>query len=202
MTGVEIGIEARPIAGARISGTVFINRLENAIANVTIGAGPGVFPGVGFVAGGGAYRQRQNLEAIESKGVELELSFRRDDWRFDASYAYTDARVKGTGLATILNGLRPAQVAKHSASATLGWKRLSATARYIGPQFEDDQNARQLRGAVTFDAVATVPVAKAISVTLRGENLTDTRVEAAISGAGIVERASPRTIWVGVRFAG
>lgn len=201
MKGVEIGIEARPFAGARLSGAAFINRLESAIANVTIGAGPGVFPGVGFVAGGGAYRQRQNLDAIESKGVEVELSLRRDDMRFDASYAYTDARVKGTGLAASLNGLRPAQVAQHSVSGTLAWKYVSATARYTGPQFEDDQNARQLRGAVTLDAVATVPVTKAISVTLRGENLTDTRVEAAISGAGVIERASPRTIWVGVRFA-
>ena len=55
-----------------LSATAFYNRLDNAIANVTRGQGAGVFPGVGFVAAGGTYRQRQNLDAIVSKGVELD----------------------------------------------------------------------------------------------------------------------------------
>ncbi len=36
----------------------------------------------------------------------------------------------------------------------------------------------------------------------RGENLFDERVEAGISGADIVERATPRTLWIGVRLRG
>jgi outer membrane receptor protein involved in Fe transport len=37
-------------------------------------------------------------------------------------------------------------------------------------------------------------------VEVRAENLTNTRVETAISGNGIVERATPRTVWLGVRL--
>ncbi len=39
---------------------VFATRLEDAIVNVTLGAGPGTFPPGVFVPAGGAFRQRQN----------------------------------------------------------------------------------------------------------------------------------------------
>lgn len=200
MRGIEAGIDWRPFDGASIRATLFSNRLKDAIANVTLGAGPGTFPGVGFVAAGGAYRQRQNLDAIRSNGVELDAQLRSGDWQLSASYAYSDAKVRASGPALPLDGLRPAQVPKHLASATIGWRWLTATGRYVSAQFEDDGNLRSLDDAVTLDAAATVPLGRGFSVTLRGENLTDARLEAAISGTGIVERASPRTVWIGVKF--
>ncbi|MEQ1549540.1 MAG: TonB-dependent receptor, partial [Chakrabartia sp.] len=169
-------------------------------ANVTVGAGPGVFPGVGFVASGGTYRQRQNLDAIVSRGLELDARVTRGEWRVSASYAYTDAKVRASGAALPLNGMRPAQVAKHSGSASLGWKWISMTARYVSGQFEDDQNLRALGGAVTIDGVFNVPLTEHFTLSLRGENITNTQVEAAISAAGVIERATPRTFWVGVKW--
>jgi outer membrane receptor protein involved in Fe transport len=202
MKGAEIGAEWRPSAGAHLSVTAFTNRLTHAIANVTLGSGPGVFPGVGFVAAGGAYRQRLNVDAIASKGIELDARYVAGDWHLSASYALSDARIRSSGAALGLNGLRPAQVAKHSASATLGWKGLSATPRYVSGQFEDDLNLRRLRGALTFDAVAAIPLTDRLSLVLRAENLGDTQVDAAISATGVVERATPRTFWVGIRLDG
>jgi vitamin B12 transporter len=200
MKGFEIGIDLRPTDQLTLRTTLFSNRLTKAIANVTLGAGPGTFPGVGFVAAGGAYRQRQNVDAIQSKGVELDAQWTAGDWHMQASAALTDARVRSAGLALPLNGLRPAQVPKYSASATLGWKGASATARYVAKQFEDDLNRRALKGALTFDATASLPLTKLLSFTLRGENLTNRSVETAISASGIIERATPRTIWVGIRL--
>jgi vitamin B12 transporter len=200
MKGFEIGIDLRPTDQLTLRTTLFSNRLTKAIANVTLGAGPGTFPGVGFVAAGGAYRQRQNVDAIQSKGVELDAQWTAGDWHMQASAALTDARVRSAGLALPLNGLRPAQVPKYSASATLGWKGVSATARYVAKQFEDDLNRRALKGALTFDATASLPLTKLLSFTLRGENLTNRSVETAISASGIIERATPRTIWVGIRL--
>jgi vitamin B12 transporter len=216
MKGAEIGIGWRTLPDAYITGgevtvveprsrlsitaTAFTNRLTSAIANVTLGAGPGTFPGVGFVAAGGAYRRRFNVDAIQSRGIELDGTARFGAWHASARYAYTDARVKSAGAALALNGLRPAQVPRHTASATLGWTGLGATLRYVSAQFEDDQNRRQLADALTVDAVANWPVTDHVTLSLRGENLTDTRVEAAISGTGIVERATPRTLWLGVKI--
>ena len=36
----------------------------------------------------------------------------------------------------------------------------------------------------------------------RAENIGDARVEAGISGANIIEQATPRTLWIGLRYSG
>ncbi len=202
MKGAELGLDWKPSKTVQVRMTLFTNRLTNAIANVTLASGPGSFPGVGFVASGGAYRQRQNLDAVRSNGAEVDAVWRAGDWHGHASYALTDALVISSGAALPLDGKRPAQVAKHSASATLGWKGLATTFRYVSGQFEDDLNLRRLADALTLDAVASLSLTKRLTLTLRGENLTNTRIEAAISAAGVIERATPRTLWVGLKLGG
>jgi hypothetical protein len=44
-----------------------------------------------------------------------------------------------------------------------------------------------------------VPLIKGVAMEARVENLFDAEVQAALSGAGVVERALPRTFWVGTR---
>jgi len=198
MKGAELGVDLRPTRGVSLRATAFTNKLTDAIGNVTLAQGPGTFPGVGFVAG--AYRQRVNINAVRSNGVELDARMERGDWRLAASYAYSDARISGSGRAAALDGLRPAQVPAHTASGTLGWRGLSTTLRYVSAQFEDDSNSRRLNDAVTLDAVAVLPVTDRMSLVLRGENVTNARVETAISATGVIERAAPRTFWVGLRL--
>jgi outer membrane receptor protein involved in Fe transport len=55
--------------------------------------------------------------------------------------------------------------------------------------------------ALTLDAGLSWKLAEAISIEARGENLFDELVPAAISSSGIVERATPRTLWVGARVS-
>lgn len=204
LRGVEIGIDLAPAPGFSVRATGFLNRLDDAIGNVTLASGPGNFPGVGFVGAGGVYRARRNLDAIDSRGVEVDLGWRSGPWRAGASWAFTDARVTASGVAAPLDGLRPAQTAPHQVSAHLGYAgervSLAATARYVAAQFEDDLNARALADALTFDAVLRVPVAKGFAIEARGENLADARIETGISGTGVVERASPRTLWLGFSY--
>lgn len=197
LKGIEAGLDWKPAGRVSLRATVFANRLEGAIANVTLGQGPGVFPGVGFVAAGGAYRQRRNLDAVDSTGLEFDADVRRGDWRLAASYAYTRARIKASGPAAPLDGLKPAQIPAHTASLTLGWRTLSATVRHTSAQYEDDQNLRTLRGATTLDLAAQWPLGKALSLEARAENITNETVEAAIGATGVIERASPRTLWIG-----
>lgn len=198
MKGAELGIDLTPAEGVSLRATAFTNKLTDAIGNVTLSRGPGTFPGVGFVAG--AYRQRVNIDAVRSDGVELDARIERGDWRLAASYAYSDARISGSGRAAALEGLRPAQVPAHTASGTLGWRGLSTTLRYVSAQFEDDSNSRRLNDVLTLDAVAVVPVTDRMSLFVRGENVTNARVETAISASGVIERAAPRTLWVGLRL--
>ncbi|MEP7349076.1 MAG: TonB-dependent receptor [Sphingorhabdus sp.] len=204
LKGAEAGLEYDD-GPLKLSATIFANRLSNAIANVTQGAGPGNFPGVGFVAAGGVYRHRENLDAIDSKGVELDASINLQPFKLRAGYAYVDAQVNDDGLAASLDGLRPAQVPRHFGNLAVEYDSFGfdagATLRYVGGQFEDDLNRQKLDDALTFDGHLAYNVTDRLSVTLRGENLLDTRVEAAISSTGIIERATPRTIWFGIRFA-
>ncbi|MGZ8336845.1 MAG: TonB-dependent receptor [Allosphingosinicella sp.] len=205
LDGAEAGLDWRPAEGARIAVTLFANRLDDAIANVTLGQGPGVFPGVGFVPAGGQFRQRQNVEAVVSRGVELDARQALGRWRLAAGYPFAHAELRAGGAAAALDGLRPAQTPRHSASATLAWEgraggRAALTARYTGNQYEDDLNRQLIPDAFTLDAAASLPVARGLALEARAENLTDALVVAGISGAGIVERATPRTLWIGLRI--
>ncbi|MFD1036589.1 TonB-dependent receptor [Sphingomonas hankookensis] len=201
--GGEAGVEVRPDSGIRLAATAFANDLRNAIANVTVANGPGTFPGVGFVSASGVFRRRANLDHVRVRGAEVDASGRWGAVEARLSYAYTDARVRDGGT---LDGLRPAQTPAHSASATLGWRQArwqaAATVRHIAGQFEDDANQRRLAAATTLDLIATLPATRWMAFEARAENVTDTRVEAAIGGDGVVERATPRTLWLGVRLGG
>jgi outer membrane receptor protein involved in Fe transport len=203
LRGVEAGVDWRPSANARLSMIAFANRLKNAIANVTLGEGPDVFPGVGFVAAGGSYRQRLNVAAIRSRGIEIDGSWSRGPWSAALSYALSDARVEASGAAAELDGRRPAQIPLHQASGSLDWRhgraRLGATIRFTGRQNEDDLGERRLPSALTFDTRARWTVPKLGDLELRIENLFDRQVIAAVSGDGTRERALPRTIWLGLR---
>lgn len=198
MRGVELGVDISPKPQLTLRSTAFINHLRDAIGNVTLANGPGTFPGVGQVTG--AYRQRLNLDAVHSSGLELDARYALGNWSLSASYALTYARVRGSGTARGLNGLRPAQTPRHMASATLGWRGFSLTSRYVSAQFEDDSNSRRLRCALTLDATASWPISPRLSLFARGENLADAQVDTAISAAGVVERATPRTLWLGLRL--
>ncbi|KQT35239.1 TonB-dependent receptor [Sphingomonas sp. Leaf412] len=206
LVGIDGGVVIAPATGVSIAATLFWNRLDDAIANVTEGRGPAIFPGVGFVAAGGTYRIRRNLDAIRSRGVEVDARAALGRAYVQGSWSHVDPRVEASGIAAPLDGLRPAQTPTDMVSATVGWRRdgvaASATVRHVARQFEDDQNTRTLAPATTADAYLALPLARGIAVEARAENLFDARVEAGIAGTGIVERATPRTVWIGVRLGG
>ncbi len=206
--GAELGLDwdSGPFSA---SATLFYNQLDDAVANVTLDNGPGLFPGVGFVSGAGVFRQRQNLDAIESKGIELDAEFQGNligaiDFSLRAGYSYVDAQVEASGAALAVNGLRPAQIPEHNGFAAFrldgdNGSGFELTARYIGNQFEDDQNTRRLDDAFTIDSRVAFAVNDRLLVEGRVENLFDARVETAISSSNIIERAFPRTFWIGLR---
>ena len=204
LTGVEGGVTLTPAPGVSIAATYFYNRLKDAIANVTTTNPPQVLPGVA------TYRVRQNLDAIRAHGFELDASYRpnagNSPFGVQASWSHTNSKVESSGITAALDGLRPAQTPRDQVSGTVDWRHdaaaLSLTVRHIGRQFDDDQNTRVLEPATTLDAYAALPILRSLVAEVRGENLFNERVEAGISGANIVERATPRTIWVGLRYGG
>jgi outer membrane receptor protein involved in Fe transport len=188
LRGFEGGLDWHPADGILLTATAFDNKVRGAIANVTIGVN---------------LRERQNVEAVHTKGIELGAEARLGAFSLSGSYAYTDAAVEAPG--TALDGKRPAQTPRHAASATAAWRpsartTLALTLRHIGAQFEDDLETDVLPAATTLDAYAEVPLTRVFSLVLRGENLWDEVIVTRNSG-GSVDLGAPRTLWAGVKVA-
>ena len=188
LKGAEIGIDLTPAPGVTLSATTFYNRLDDAIANVTLTA---------------TTRQRRNVQAVVAKGVELTAAAALGDLRLSASYAYSHSSVRAPGSA--FDGLTPAQSPRHAASATIAYSpaqgpTLSTTLRYVAKQYEDDLQSDVLPDALTLDAIARLPLGHGVTVVARGENLFDKAVVTRNAG-GSMDLGTPRTLWIGISFA-
>lgn len=189
LEGYEIGLSWQPVNPVVLSLTAFDNRVENAIANVTLAPN---------------LRQRQNLPAIDAQGIEAGLAAAFGAVRFDASLAWTDAAIDGAGASLALDGNRPPQTPELTASATLAWQpadgwRIAGTLRHTGAQFEGDQETDRLPPATTLDLFAEAPLFDRLRLVVRGENLFDEAIVTRNQG-GSIDLGVPRTLWVGLRL--
>ena len=181
---------------------MFAAQLEDAIVNVTLGAGPGTFPPGVFVPAGGAYRQRQNAGVIEALGVEAEAQgVLRDRLSWRAAFAYTHARFESGPL----EGLRPAQAPEWSTSAGLDWRAtdattLSAALVYESGRFEDDLNSRTLDSATSLDLRVEQSLSQTLSIYAALDNALDSDIETAETADGIESFGPPRTFRLGLRL--
>lgn len=205
LQGVEAGLAYEGPLSA-FSATLFWNRIEDAVVNVTIGEGPATFPRAGFIPAGGVLRQRRNAGTIEATGLEISARQTvRGGLDLTGAVSITDARVDGGSAAPQLTGLRPAQAPIWSANAGVDWRAgdrlsLSARARYESRRFEDDLNSRVLGAAVTADVRADWRVNDTASLWLAADNLLDAEVEVSETGTGVEGFGPPRTLSAGVRL--
>ncbi len=186
LRGFEAGLDVEPFAGASLSLTAFDNRLKHAIANVTIGTN---------------LRERRNVDAVRARGIEANGALSLGTISFEGALSWTDARLNASG---ILDGKRPAQVPRLSASGGLSWRprngtRLSLRVQHTGLQFEDDLETDRLPAVTTLSAFAELPVTPGLALVLRGENLTGAEVITR-NQAGSIDLGAPRTVWAGLRF--
>ena len=189
LEGFEAGIDFTAVNAVDLSLTAFDNRVRRAIANVTIGPN---------------LRQRQNIDAIASRGLEASAELSLGDLRFAGSLAWTDAEARGSGTAAALDGKRPAQTPRWALGGTASWRPaaralLSLTLRHVGAQFEDDLETDVLPAATTLDAYAQAPLTRRVALVLRGENLTGTEIVTRNQG-GSIDLGTPRTLWAGLKF--
>ena len=203
--GLEAGIGGD--GAVRWSAGAFLNRLEDAVVNVTLAEGPGVFPRAGFIPAGGVLRERRNAGVIEAAGLEFEAERswgRRVDLRLAA--AVTDARVDGGEEAPQLTGKRPAQAPEWAVTAGVLVRPLTDLAvrmdiRWEGARFEDDLNRRRLGASGQLDGTAEYALRPGILFYLGAENLTDAAVETGETADGVEQFGTPRTLRAGFRLS-
>lgn len=188
LRGAELGVDYER-GTLRLFATAFANRLDDAIANVTIGEN---------------LRQRRNIDAIVARGLEAGGGWRRGSVSLDASLSLTDAEMRNGGAGDPLDGRRPAQTPRIVASGRLSWAPakdsvLALSVLHVGSQFEDDLETDRLPAYTTLGAYAKVPVRRGLALVLRAENLTDETIVTRNSG-GSIDLGVPRTLWAGFDF--
>jgi len=199
--GYEAGIDVILPEGAEFSLTAFDNRLEDAIANVTLypdlcDANPNV--------PGNCDRERQNLDAVNAQGIEFTTRIGMGPVSFFGSLTYTDSTVEGSGVQARLNGFRPSQTPDFAASASLSYEpkngmRFAATLRHVSDQFEGDMEDDVLPAATTLDLFASVRVWRELDIVLRGENVFDETIVTR-NQKGSMDLGVPATFWGGLRW--
>ncbi|MDB5451956.1 MAG: TonB-dependent receptor [Caulobacteraceae bacterium] len=204
--GVETAIGWK-MAETALEATLFFNRVEDAVTNVTIAAGPGTIAGfenAGFIPAGGVLRQRRNAGQIDAYGLEAEASQRiSPTLEFRIAGSYTVARVDGGSDAPQLTGLRPAQAPRATATASVNWRpieRLSfdVRGRYETSRYEDDQNVRKLHPGGTVDARVGWRLTDAVELYAAGDNLFSDAVQTGQTADGVYSYGQPRTVVIGV----
>ncbi len=190
LVGFEAGFDWTPGETFHFSATAFDNKVEHAIANVTIAPN---------------LRARRNVDAVHARGLELGLGARLGRVSLDGSLAWTHARIEASGASLALAGKRPAQTPELAVSATLSWQprpdwRLALTAKHVSAQYEDDLQTDLLSAATTLDAFAALPLGRRVQLVLRAENLTGAQIVTR-NQAGSIDLGAPRTVWAGFRIS-
>ena len=119
------------------------------------------------------------------------------------SYLFTQPEIDRASESTLVGRLL-AQTPEHVATAAVEWRPgakwlLTALGRYVGRQFEDDQNAIVLAPFFTVDAAIFYEFTHNISAGLKVENLLDADIETGKSLDGLVSIGAPRLMTLQVQ---
>ncbi len=198
LNGAEIGATWTGESGSiRVTG--FTTEVDDAVANVTLGFGPGFVPGAGFVPAGGIGRRRQNLDRITVDGVEIAANWQTSETVIlRADYLYSDAEDSASGLS-------PPQVSQHTFVGGLDWRpdsawRLSVQVRHVSDAFEDDGNTIVLGDATTWDLRVSRRIRNDGEVFIAVENITDEDVIVGRTTSGLEDLGTPQFVRGGMRW--
>jgi outer membrane receptor protein involved in Fe transport len=193
LTGGEAGISLQPWSERlTLRGNAFWSQIDDAVANVTLAATPALIT-----------RQRQNFGSTRVRGMEISAEVQlRKHFEVAGEYLLTDSTVNSFPVQVSLQGLRVPQVPKHQLNVQLGYtdQRWTAglQARYLGKQFDDDQNALPLPGFFTLDAEVSRRLTPNLKIFAAGQNLTGVRY---LTGRTPVSMLGPPPLYrVGVRI--
>jgi outer membrane receptor protein involved in Fe transport len=192
LTSVEGGVLlGTRRASARV--TAFHNVLDEAISNVTLSITPTL-----------TTRERQNTDEVGASGVEVEGDLRPHP-RVTVSLfgAFTSAHFNETPKQPAIEGNRVPQVPRYHVGAGLiadmpRIATVSAQARIVGAQYEDDLNDLTLEDYVVLDASATRQLTRALHLFVGVENLFD--VEYDVGRTPVRTIGWPRTVRAGLRL--
>jgi len=198
LTGVEGGVLTR-FARTSVRATAFVNKLDGAIANITLSQ-----------TATGITRIRRNADEINAKGLEMEIDTRFTNTLsatgqvvFTSSHFGASQRASETPA---LIGKNVPQVPKVQGAVAVTWAepRLLTAAtqiRFSGKQFDDDLNtpALELGSYAVWDATVSRQIMRGLNAFLSVENILDEEFDTARTPQRSI--GWPRTVRLGARIS-
>jgi len=197
LTGAEAGVNFTGWGGRlNTRGTFFWSDVVDPVANVTRSTTPTLIT-----------RQKDNLGRTRSRGVELDGTLRvTSDVQLSVGYAYTAATVvsyPGNPGGVDLVGLDVAQVPRN----VFTWEArcwnpsrlfFSVIGRFVGQQFDDDQNQFPLDRFYTMDLQVGRAITRNVELFGAIENITNQRYQ--VAKTPVVNLGPPILFRAGVRL--
>jgi outer membrane receptor protein involved in Fe transport len=194
LTGGEVGVGLQKFSERLfVRGNLFWSEIDDSIANVTLSTTPALIT-----------RQRQNLGAIRARGVELAATAKlARHWEIASEYLLTDSTVLRFPANRGLEGLLVPQVPRHQFNFQVTYAKaewlIGAQGRFVGRQFDDDQNTLPLQRFFTVDAQVSRAVSERMRVFIAFQNLTGSRYQ--LSSTPVFTVGPPVLFRVGARFS-
>jgi outer membrane receptor protein involved in Fe transport len=194
VTGAEATMTTQTLSGKlQFHSTYFWNRVYGPVGNITLATTPALIT-----------RQRQNIGRTSSQGVELGAEYRLNArTSFGAGYQFANAKVDKFPQDQTLVGLLLPQTPRHQFTVDFTYSSprlitLALQGRYLGQQFDDDQNQFPLEHFFDLDASVSRQVRHGVEVFVAAENLTNSRYS--IARTPVRSIAAPIFARVGLRF--
>jgi outer membrane receptor protein involved in Fe transport len=175
LIGQEAGISVAATSNMTVRGTVFNNRVNDPIANVTaavnnVPATPGC-----ALAGVTTCRQLQNLGSTNISGFQTDVAYRvNGHWGVSGAYVFDIAKVhesKVDAAGNDLTGRYLAEVPKNRVSFQLTYTNprylnVAIENQFVGHQFDDDLNTVAIFPAIADKRVVGLPKYNVTNLTL------------------------------------
>ena len=208
LIGVEAGADLELGGNLLARATLFWNRVSDAIVDFTIGTATTngqVIEPCGPLPRDQVCRQRRNVGALRSMGLESELEFHpAQRWSLWAGYTFNPTRISSPGQA--IDGKVARAAVRHAATAVVTYDNpdlISATleGRYVGSRSDDDLDSIRLESFFVTGLRLTRRLWSQSSAYLKVENVFDSVYPVAQAANGLVDVGAPRWVTVGMRAA-
>lgn len=188
-----------------VGAAAFRNDLHDAVDAIALAHRADMLSNLGGRSADGIGRQYLNLDHLRSQGFELSATWRPSEiFSLTAESLFNDSTIRRAAVAPQLVGKEVAHVPRHSASLGATWKMPGGVAvtsrlRWLGRQFDNDENTLRLNEAVVADLGISRWLTPHLELFLTAGNLGNARVETRRSAEGLVYTGTPRMYEVGVR---
>ena len=205
LTGVDAGISVdRFNRRLEIRGVFFYNQIIDPVANVTCMPPPDALPGCPAPVPNVIARIRENLGRISAPGFNAGATAHiKHSLDLSAGYQFVNSRVVSFPEDTSLVGLWVAQVPHNSFTFQARYSNpkilfLSVYGRFVGKQFDDDQNQFPLGNFFVLDGMASRSIGAGLEVFGAAENLFNEKY--ATAATPVPQLGLPIAARIGLRY--